>query len=453
MMEYKSAIVNYRKVLSKYPQLPDIRKNIGYAYFQSEKIDDSLSFLKKELTLFPDNTDAYALLVYVLSKSNRIQENYKFIEDLDLQFKAHEESPNAGLGDFILGMCFKEVDDCSKATKFFRKALERGYEPIKCYVQLLDLHLIQIEKDVERPTTVFPKDGLGTEIFIDAIKTFGRTPSEIYFLFGLRYFENIKSDIRFLDMSINSFEAAARVGPDDDLKDSLFNLACINYNCSDFVKASEYFERVLEIEPENNKAESYLDCCSRRLGRSDSINALDEQCPEWMNLSREFIDKPDMEYKYKFKNDRGFILQNINNLALEFIEKGKFQEALKRFLNGLKILSDSSVLNLNTAIVYSWLNNFEQAEKYALLALRKKDGKTTKIPPTAWTFKMALKEGNDFSVAYNHLGTIYFDKREFNKSVLAFKKTIEIEHRDARGHFNLGCAYWALGHRKKAEEE
>lgn len=42
MMEYKAAIMNYLKVISENPQQRDIRKNIGYAYFQLDKIDEAL---------------------------------------------------------------------------------------------------------------------------------------------------------------------------------------------------------------------------------------------------------------------------------------------------------------------------------------------------------------------------------------------------------------------------
>jgi tetratricopeptide (TPR) repeat protein len=419
MMEFKPAIMNYIKALSKNPELPDARKNTGYAFFQLGKADEAIGFLTRELALFPDNLDAFDLLVYFLFKSDRIQENLNFLETLDLDIQAEKKSQNAGLGDFILGMYFKERENYGKAIKFFREALERGYEPIKCYVQLLDIYLIQTEKRIERPMDGLPTHGLGKVILDEAIKTFGGTPSEIHFLYGLRYFENRSANVQFLYKSIESFELASRLKPDTDLKDALFNLACINYNRADYENASEYFRGVLKMEPENEKAKLYLNCCSWKHSKSKNRDSLDEQCPEWLKLSRDFIDKPAVEYEYKFKNDRKFVLQNINNLALEFVERGEFQEALQRFLNGLKIFPDSSV------------NDIEKAEKHALLALQKKDDKD----------------------AYNHLGTIYFRKREFHKSISVFEKTIEIDPKDPRGHFNLGCSYWELDNREKAEEE
>jgi len=473
MMEYEAAIVNYLKVLSQDPQQGDVRKKIGYAYFQLGKTDDAVKFLKEELTLFPDNGDAYDLIVYVLLKTDRIQENYNFLESLDLQAQSEKENSNSGLGDFILGMHFKEAENTDKAAKFFRKALERGHDSIKCYVQLLDSYLIKIDKSVERPLTDLPREGLGIVILNEARNIFGGTPSEIHFLLGLRYFANSKTNVQFVHKSVESFEIAASLQPDNDLKDALFNLACISYNRNDFEKASEYFRRVLGIEPENDETKFYLDCCCKKLDKSADKEFISQKCPKQIDLSRDFIDQPDREYKQKFINDSSFVLQNINNLAIELIQKDRFQEALEKFCNGLKIYPDSPVLNLNTAIVYSWLDNLEEAEKHALISLRKEDfGRipksrkreilrrkkassqtSTKIPLSEWAFWVALEEGNYFSDAYNHLGTIYFKKRELNKAISAFKKTIEINPLDARGHFNLGCSYRAVGNRGKAEEE
>jgi len=114
MMEYESAIMNYLRAYSLNPQKRNIRKKMAYAYFQLGRVNDALNYLKEELTLFPDNGDAYDLFVYVLFESDRIQENYAFLESLGLQTQVDKESANAGLGDFILGMHSKETENYDK---------------------------------------------------------------------------------------------------------------------------------------------------------------------------------------------------------------------------------------------------------------------------------------------------------------------------------------------------
>lgn len=468
-MEYESAIVNYMRALSENPGQQDIRKNMGYAYFQLGKAEEAIRLIKEELTIFPDNQDTYDLFLCVLYKEDRIREYHEFLNRLNLPTQSHKENPNAGLGDFILGIYFKEGESFEKASKFFRKALERGHDPIKCYVQLLDIYLIRLEKDMKSPIA-----GLGRVLLNEAIKTYGGTPSEIHFMMGLRYLEMAKVNVRSLLQSIEAFELAAKLRPDIDLIDSLFNLGSIYYNRNDFEEASEYFQSILEKEPENEAAKFYLDCCLKRLDRSLAKDLPLEECPESINLSREFIDKPDREYKYQLRNDAHFVLKNINDFAVEFTRQGKFDDALKRLRHGLSISPESPALNLNAGIVHAWLNDFEEAEKYTLLALRQKDyfggvpayrkreilkerkkesQEEIEIPLSDWDFEMALKEGNYFLDAYNHLGTIYFQKKEFKKSILAFQKTIEIYPGDARGHYNLGSAYREMGEWEKAEEE
>ncbi len=472
MMEYESAIINYIKVLSKDPQQRDVRKKIGYAYYQLEKVDEALNYIKEELTLFPDNSDAYDVLTYILYKSNKLNEANNFLESLDISGRLTEENPHiGGLACFILGMYFKENNRFDIAETYFIKAIEKGYVPVKCYVQLIDIDLVQGKLD-PAITLVGPSPH---RILTEALEVCGPQP-EFYFIQGLRYFEKAKSNVTsFVPLFrsfIRFFELASELKP--DFKDAIFNLACINYNFYDLRKASEYFQKVIEIDPEDAEVKFYLDCCQKKLNTSLDKKLISEQCPKWINLSREFIDKPDREYDYKYHNDIEFVFENIDHLGLEYIKVGKFQEGLKRFRNGLKINPHSPGIHLNMGLVYSWLDDFEEAEKHTLLALREKDfigrvpasrrreiqrkmkasiQKATAISLSEWTFEVALKEGNNFLDAYNTLGTLYFDRNEFDKSILAFKKVIEIYQGDAMGHYNLGCAYWATDDKENAEKE
>ena len=472
MMEYESAIVNYLKVLSQDPQQRDVRKKISYAYYQLGKVDDALNYIREELTLFPDNGDAYDFLTCILYKLKRLQEMNDFLESLDFPVRLTEENPHIGdLACFILGMHFKESRRYNRAEAYFRNAIEKGHDPVKCYVQLIDIDLIQGKLD---PAVTPVGYGL-RKILSEAFEECGPQP-EFYFIYGLRYFEKAKSNVTsFVPLFrsfIRFFEIASELKP--NFKDAFYNLACISYNFNDPKKASEYFRKVIEIDPEDAEVKFYLNCCQRKLDPSLDKKLLSEQCPQWIDLSRDFIDNPDREYEYKYHNDIEFVFENINHLALEYIKVGKFQEGLKRFRNGLKINPDSPGIHFNMGLVYSWLDDFEEAEKHTLLALREKGfigrvpdsrkreilrktkankQKTITVPLAEWTFDAALKEGNYFLDAYNTLGTLYFEREEFEKAILAFQKVIEIYQGDAMGHYNLGCAYWAIDDWENAEKE
>jgi len=358
MMEYRSAIDKYLKALPENPEQRDIRKRIGYAHFQEKENDDALKYLKEELELFPDNEDAHDLLIYILFKLDKLSEADIFLEKYDFSTRLTEEIPHiGGLGCFILGVHFKEAEKYGKAERYFRKAQEKGFDPVKCHIQLIDIDLSRGELESARRSIV------------KAINLFGPSP-EFYYMSGLRNFEKSKSESYFLFRAIESFEKSLELNP--NFKDSLISLAAISYNHTDFKKASEYLERILIIEPENDEVKFFLDCSLKKLNRSGDKESLSE-CPQEIDLSKEFIDNPDREYKHLFSNDINFVLENINYLGLEFIRQGKLLEAARRFRNGFKIYPESPEMNFNMGMVYFWRNELEKAEKHALIALRQKD--------------------------------------------------------------------------------
>ena len=478
MMEYKAAIDSYSKAIASNPRQRDIRKNIGYAYFELGNTDEALKFLKEEIELFPDNEDAYDLLVSILFKLNKIGESDDFLQELGFSIRLTEEYPFiGGLGLFIFGMFFKESGKYDLAEKYFRRALERGHDPAMCHVQLMDM-------DLSQERALSPCEALAR-----AVDLYGYKP-EFFALLGLINFEKSKTEYAFILKAIRYFEKALEVDP--FFKDALFNLACIRYNTGSFKEASEYFRRILFIEPENSDVKLYYDCSLKRLKNKKPLS----ECPQEINLSREFIENPDREYRYRIKNDVNFVIENINYLGLEFIKMGKFHEALRRYRNGLKIYPESPEINFNMGMVFFWLNYSRDAEKYALRALREegyfgrlstyrkqeilkkegakrierrrllginaygreeyfknRGGSLHAILLFEWTFDVALKEGNYFLDAYDFLGNIYFKKGDFDRSVLAYKKVIEIDPEDAMGHYNLGCTYLALKDWENAEME
>jgi len=459
MMEYKSAISFYEKAVLEKPDERDIRKRAAYAHLKIKKMREALQLLKQELDLFPENADAYDLLAFILYKENRLEDTHRFLEEHGFSIDMSENNLRmGGLAYFILGMHFKEKKEFKKARQLFQKALDKGYDPVKCYTQVTDIELAQGNID------------LAQTVLLKGSRQYGERP-EFFFMQGWRYYEKSKLNNYFLLRATDSFEEAVKINP--FFKDALFNIACLSYNHKNYRKAAEYFERVQGLNPEDNSIKVFVECVRKKLNRSVDKESVIE-CPENIDLSKECVENPDREYEHPLINDLSLVIENINFLGLEFIRNGKLHDAIRVFRNGLKISTDSPEMHFNLGMTFSWLNYFKEAEKQALLALRKRgffgripfyrrreilksEGKSVferlDIPPSEWTFDVALEKGNHFSDAYDLLGNIYFKKEDFEKSFLAFQKVIDIYPEDAMGHFNLACVHWALEDKDQAERE
>lgn len=457
MMEYKSAIGYYEKALSDSPQQRDICKRTAYAYFRLKKSAEAIKLLKQELEAFPDNADAYNLLAFILYQENGLEDIPLFLEEHGFNLVLSEDNPRmGGLAYFILGVQAKEKKEFYKARQLFQKAIDKDYNPLKCCLELADIEIIQGDLDTAQRTLV-----MGS-------REYGLQP-EFLFLQGFRYFEKSKQNNYFLIQATKSFEQAVKINP--SFKDALFNLACLGYNHQNYRQASEYFKRVLALNPEDESIKTYTGCAQKKLNR-DTEEEFVVECPEKIDLAKECIQNPDREYNHPFINDRALVVENINFLGLELIRNGKLHDAIRTFRNGLEISPDSPEMHFNLGMVLSWLNYFKDAERHALLALRKRGffwrtsayrkqeilkskrkemDEKLEIPPSEWTFDLALEKGNYFADAFDLLGNIYFKKQDFEKSILAFNKVLDINPEDAVGHFNLGCAYWALDDQDRAE--
>ena len=462
MMEYDSALEIYKRALTFNTKLKDIRKKMAYAHLQLDQIDQALSLLREELILFPENEDAYNLLAYIVYRQNELDRVDDFLEEKEFPIRLTDENPGiGGLAWFILGKDFKERKNYPEAEKSLKKAVAKGYNPVQCYVQLIDLELLQSNL------------GSAENLILEANKICGLVP-ELHFLQGVFCLEKLKTlpgDFipQYLRLALDSFRMAAEGRP--DFNEAIFNLASVSYEYNEFAQAAKYFEELLQLDPTNAELKFYLDCCLKKLGQSVEI---EKPCPSTIGLSREFIDKPSIEYSHIFNHDKNFVLANINYLGLDFIRNGKYRESIKRFRNGLKIYPECPEINFNLGMVYRWLGQSEDAEKHALMALRRRDffgqlpasvvrkikrerneflKRGPQIPVREWNFEAALKEGNFFLDTYDLLGTIYFERGNVDSALLAFQKVVDINEEDAPGHFNLGRAYLAMGDKRRAEEE
>lgn len=65
-------------------------------------------------------------------------------------------------------------------------------------------------------------------------------------------------------------------------------------------------------------------------------------------------------------------------------------------------------------------------------------------------FKKAIRMNNDFSQAWNNLGTLDFSNRDFKKAAYNFERSIEINPRYLDGRYNLALAHLRMGELRRA---
>jgi len=452
MMEYRPAAERYRRVLAASPTLRDVRKKMAYAQYRLGQREEAFFWLKEELNKFPDNEDAYNLLACLLFSQGQIDRAGELMEKKGFTVDLSPENIHlGGLAWFILGMNLKEKKNDQQAKLYIENAMAKGFDAVRCYVQLIDLELGQNNWESAMNVTA------------EAVRALGPQP-EFYFFQGLE-----SASRKSWSQAGTYFQKALGLKP--DFKEALFNLAMASYNSGDFKQASEYFQDCLTIDPSDAEANKKFACCLEKLGQPDGTT---ETYPSILAFSRNAIDHPDREYDYRLQNDRTIVLQNLIAAGLWYIQNGQIPAAVPRFRNALKIDPECPEIHFNLGMIMRWQGESGQAEHHALMALRKRDyfgrlapqivrrikdkkgeslGFPLKTPVFRWTFKSALEEGNGFLDAYDLLGCVTYEKGDAEKARLAFEKVLELDEEDASGHFSLGSALLALGDSPGAEKE
>jgi len=432
-MAYEQAVNYLSQAILANPDKKDIRVKQGFAYFKLEKHDYAIKVLKEELTLFPNNFNAFILLGYVYFNQDKIKEaadvcqdfsaalekavrkealkrysKYAFGDKKELLEKIVEKiskkTLNFGLPNFILGFYHKKGGNFDKAKESFHLALERGYDPVECHIQLIDIELIRKEW----------REGLKRSV--EALEAEG-TQAEFYFLMGYAHYQ-----LGETENAVSCFKTALELKP--YLFSAIKNLAKIYYNQDEFEKATPLLKKILIPAPYDYEVKFLLEDALRNKSVQKEVNK--------PKLTKDIVDKVKLEYKYTFKTNINHVVNAVNLIALTHIRSGQLNKAINWFRSFFEVYDLSPELNYNLAKLYNMLNEVEKALKYA------------------WRAKeLKLKKVSD---AYDLIGNIFFKMQDFENSLQYYKEVIKIDPKDAMSYYNLGCVYYELKDLEKAEE-
>ncbi len=422
LLNYTAAVSYYNQALESDPNIRGVRVNLGYAYLRLKKEDDAIRILKEEIALFPDNHEAYILLGHIYFKQDKFEEAKAVCKAYDKRFKTYlreiayrmgftvplqvidirlphilaeikKENPNIGLPNFILGLYHKKKLNFSEAEKHFKLAHKWGHNPIDCYLQLIDIELIQKKwKDALNKT----QEGLRIK----------GPQAEFYFIMGYIYYQ-----LKEIENAISYYEQAHEVKP--FLIETMRNLSILYYDHQELEKASLLFEKYLRI-----KSYELYEKYDLKYSLSD------------LKLSKDLVDQMKLEYIFPLKNGGEDSTKIINDTALSLVRSGRLKEAVQLLWDYLEIDDRSAKLNYNLGQLYNIFNRLDKALKYAL---------------------RAVELDLNFKDAYDLIGNIYFKMRDYERSVAAYKEVITISSKDAMGYYNLGCVYHAAKDFDEAE--
>jgi tetratricopeptide (TPR) repeat protein len=117
--------------------------------------------------------------------------------------------------------------------------------------------------------------------------------------------------------------------------------------------------------------------------------------------------------------------------GLDYAQNLEYQQAIKEFINAIKI-------NPNYARAYNCLGNVHNS---------------LNNPREAITyFEKAIQINPNYARAYNNLAGVYFSLGEYRQAIAYSEKAIRINPDDAQNYYNLGLAFHRLDESVQARE-
>lgn len=240
--------------------------------------------------------------------------------------------------------------------------------------------------------------------------------SEFYFLMGYAYYH-----LSDTERAVYCFDNAFKLRPYE--VEAAKNLGKIYFNQNKFKKATSFLKKVLKIVPFDYEAMFLLDRSSNEKPVQKKENK--------PKITKNIVDKADLEYKYVFKSDINHVISVMNGTALSLLKSGHLGKAIGLIRVFLEIHDLSPDLNYNLANFYRMNNDLGKAIKYAW--------RTTELK-------------KDFRDAHDLVGNIFFRLEDYENAIIAYRKVMDIGPRDGLGYYNLGCVYSAMGDFANAEE-
>lgn len=186
---------------------------------------------------------------------------------------------------------------------------------------------------------------------------------------------------------------------DEGEKDSLWNFR-IGYSCyysGRLEEAKKYFERSLELNPEEPDADVLLRFTYSDLGTKKIDEGKPEEALEYYKKSRELA------------RDTDGIIFSESDLAWAYDHLGKYEKAYEYLKNIISLGRDDIWLHSEVGFCLGGLGKYEEA---------------------AEEFKKAIEMGRDDSWIFARLGQVYRELEKYDEALETYFKGLEIDKND-----------------------
>ncbi|MDM0464488.1 tetratricopeptide repeat protein [Clostridium perfringens] len=260
--EYDLAVVNFEKVLQRYPDNLKVKKDLAVCLMRGRNYKKSSKILKELVIREPNNIEYYKLLI------NAYGENYD-IKNLESVLKKSLKLKNVEV-DFYLKLFEiyneSELRDYTKAIKVLKDGLENrniNSQKYKLYLKFLDLSdrldcKDDFNKGCEALSEIILRDNY-EEVKISILNLLNRILKEFHFKNGVRLTSTAlvlideKKDVETLEKIMRlrrSFLELSRLYEDKSINEDFKKI--VFYNAvSKFLKDDIEFNRDFEIINQN----------------------------------------------------------------------------------------------------------------------------------------------------------------------------------------------------------
>lgn len=241
----------------------------------------------------------------------------------------------------------------------------------------------------------------------------------------------------------------------NELTDDYYDIATNYFNSNNYAKALEYLDSVLNIEPDNLPAltlkNKILPLCGVQTQTEvqETAKAISE-VPDVEKFTVLDIPQADIE-KMNYDSDY------YNTKGQELYQKQDYNTAIEYFFKAIKVNSSNAQAYNNLAMSYWMKNNPKFAIKYFKKAHAKNKCYTQPLVNLSLLYKQLGKEEKRFYYlqkalkynpndywAYYLLGEYYKEKNCYTKAIENFKEAVTINNKFSQAYMELAISFFEI---------